>query len=311
MKRIATLFATILFMTCAGAATTIPSSLINWITPPSAPSQTAKFVFSAPNASAGVPTFRQLLNSDISGLGTSATVNTGTSGATIPLLSTANTWTLTQAFTVRPTFNGNTPYDTGNLTIASYLTTATAASTYATIAQATTALAATGGSINGIPVGATTPSTGAFTTLVASGNDALTYQNTSGQSIPNNAFTTVTGWTKLFDRVNANFNAATGVFTAPAIGIYQVSAALGYVNSVSGAVNNQYGIGISANGTVQCYSAFIAQITATTDHLTTVSCLVSVSAGQTIVIQAFQNSGAAIPLGATARNNYVSINRVP
>jgi hypothetical protein len=103
------------------------------------------------------------------GLGTAAVANTGTSGATVPLLSTANTWTLGQSFTVRPTFNGNTPYDSGNLTIASYLTTATAASTYATIAQATTALAATGGSANGVTVGAATPSTGAFTTLAASG----------------------------------------------------------------------------------------------------------------------------------------------
>lgn len=49
------------------------------------------------------------------GLGTSATINTGTSGATIPLLSTANTWTLAQAFTIRPTFNGATPWDGINL----------------------------------------------------------------------------------------------------------------------------------------------------------------------------------------------------
>lgn len=49
------------------------------------------------------------------GLGTSATVNTGTSGATVPLLSTANTWTLAQSFTVRPTFNSNTPVDSGNV----------------------------------------------------------------------------------------------------------------------------------------------------------------------------------------------------
>lgn len=54
------------------------------------------------------------------GLGTAAIVNTGTSGATIPLLNTANTWALGQIFTVRPTFNGATPYDTGNLTIANY-----------------------------------------------------------------------------------------------------------------------------------------------------------------------------------------------
>jgi hypothetical protein len=54
------------------------------------------------------------------GLGTAATVNTGTSGATIPLLNGANTWAAAQTFSVRPTFNGATPYDTGNLTIANY-----------------------------------------------------------------------------------------------------------------------------------------------------------------------------------------------
>lgn len=40
------------------------------------------------------------------GLGTSATVNTGTSGATIPLLSTANTWTTTQTFSGAVVING-------------------------------------------------------------------------------------------------------------------------------------------------------------------------------------------------------------
>lgn len=74
------------------------------------------------------------------GLGTSATVNTGTSGATIPLLSTANTWTLQQAFTVRPTFNSNTPWDSGNLAFATPPA-----------------------------IGATTPAAGAFTTLSATG----------------------------------------------------------------------------------------------------------------------------------------------
>jgi hypothetical protein len=38
------------------------------------------------------------------GLGTAATQNTGTSGANVPLLSTANTWTLSQTFTVAPVF---------------------------------------------------------------------------------------------------------------------------------------------------------------------------------------------------------------
>jgi hypothetical protein len=46
-------------------ATTVPSTLINWVSAPSAPSQTAKVVFAAPNVSDGVPTFRQLVASDI------------------------------------------------------------------------------------------------------------------------------------------------------------------------------------------------------------------------------------------------------
>lgn len=49
------------------------------------------------------------------GLGTSATVNTGTSGATVPLLNGANTWAAAQTFSVRPTFNGATPWDSANL----------------------------------------------------------------------------------------------------------------------------------------------------------------------------------------------------
>lgn len=49
------------------------------------------------------------------GLGTAATVNTGTSGATIPLLNGANTWAAAQTFSVRPTFNAATPWDSANL----------------------------------------------------------------------------------------------------------------------------------------------------------------------------------------------------
>jgi hypothetical protein len=49
------------------------------------------------------------------GLGTAATVNTGTSGATIPLLNGANTWAAAQTFSIRPTFNAATPWDSANL----------------------------------------------------------------------------------------------------------------------------------------------------------------------------------------------------
>lgn len=76
------------------------------------------------------------------GLGTSAVVNTGTSGATIPLLNAANTWAAAQTFSVRPTFNGATPYDSSNLTIANYapLASPTFTGTVTTAALTTTGL---------------------------------------------------------------------------------------------------------------------------------------------------------------------------
>lgn len=45
-----------------------------------------------------------LANTDISGLGTAATVNTGTSGGSIPLLNGTNTWAAVQTFTSAPVF---------------------------------------------------------------------------------------------------------------------------------------------------------------------------------------------------------------
>jgi hypothetical protein len=74
------------------------------------------------------------------GLGTAATVNTGTSGATIPLLNGTNTWASAQTFSVRPTFNGATPWDSANLAFATPPA-----------------------------IGGTTPAAGAFTTLSVTG----------------------------------------------------------------------------------------------------------------------------------------------
>lgn len=79
------------------------------------------------------------------------------------LLSTAAA--STYAPIASPAFTGTVTIPAG-ASISGYLTTASASSTYATIAQATTALAATGGSISGVPVSG---ASGAFTTLSASG----------------------------------------------------------------------------------------------------------------------------------------------
>lgn len=51
-----------------------------------------------------------ILTSGPGGFGTAASENIGTSGATVPLLSTANTWSLAQTFSSAPTFSSLTGY---------------------------------------------------------------------------------------------------------------------------------------------------------------------------------------------------------
>lgn len=168
----------------------------------------------------------------------------------------------------------------------------------------------TTGTINNTPIGSTTANTGAFTTLGASGNDALLYQTTNAQSIPSGTATTVTTWTKVFDRLNANFNASTGVFTAPATGMYLVSAGLNYTAN-TGAIGTLGGVFIVANGVTLIQGTYLRQTATTSTMIANASVLVSLSAGQTVVIQAIQNTGGAVALTNSASGNYLSINRVP
>jgi hypothetical protein len=165
-----------------------------------------------------------------------------------------------------------------------------------------------GGTIDNTAIGATASRTGKFTTLNASGNDALLYQNSSAQSIPSGVSTTVTGWTKVYDRVNANFNAATGVFTAPETGYYMVTCNLTY-SSATGVLGS-VSANINVNGTI--VAAGQTAITSTSAAITPVSVtgVVLLNAGQTVIIQTGQNSGSARTLGGST-TDFISIARLP
>lgn len=91
------------------------------------------------------------------GLGTSATVNTGTSGATIPLLNAANTWATTQTLTVAPVFTDQsgsrtalglgtaaTSAASSFLTVANNLSDVTASTARTNLGLGTSAVVATG-----------------------------------------------------------------------------------------------------------------------------------------------------------------------
>lgn len=158
-------------------------------------------------------------------------------------------------------------------------------------------------------IGSGVASTGAFTTLNASGNDALFYQNSSSQSIPSGTNTTVTTWTKIYDRVNANFNASTGVFTAPATGYYLVTSQLTF-SSAAGVAGTTVGVSVNVNGAIVATGQTAINNTGTSVMPATVSAVVLATSGQAIVIQASQNSGVARTLGG-ALTDYLSIARLP
>jgi hypothetical protein len=186
------------------------------------------------------------------------------------------------------------------------LTGAPAAPT-ATAGTNTTQIATTAFSQNAVTGGG---NPGSFTTLSSSGNDALLYSNTSGQSIPNNSFTTVTGWTKTFDKVNANFSASTGIFTAPATGYYQMDACVTF-SVATGVSAAQYAIAFVANAATVAEPSFFQESTASTGVAVCGGVTVSLASGQTAFIQAYQNTGVARSLLVNGGATYLSISRIP
>ncbi|MGV7245530.1 hypothetical protein, partial [Caballeronia sp. M23-90] len=108
----------------------------------------------------------------------------------------------------------------------------------------------------------------------------------------------------------SNFNASTGVFTAPNAGYYLVSGEIMF-NVSSGAVNNQFQALVIANGVTVFNPIFIVQATTTPLALLPFSVLVSLAAGQTLSVQALQTNTSAQTLNVGANANVLSIVQIP
>jgi hypothetical protein len=172
-------------------------------------------------------------------------------------------------------------------------------------------VAITGDTINNSVIGGTTPAAGTFTTLNSTGNDALMYSNTSGQSLTSGTAATITNWTKVYDRLSTNFTASSGVFTAPANGFYHVDAILTLASAAT-AVSTELEVNIQVSGAtvIQGFTAEQAA-GATVPISVSASGVVQLTSGQTISIQGFQNTGAARTLVTVAVNNTFSIHKIP
>jgi hypothetical protein len=258
------------------------------------------------------------------GLGTVATLNTGTSGATVPLLNGANTWSAAQNFSASPnasadyvrggaagTNRGMQYFTASSLRWYQYVdnTSESGSNTGSNwvLARYTDA----GGFVDApLSIARNTGDATFADRLNATGNDALLYQNTSAQSFTSGTAAVVTNWTKVYDRVNANFNATTGVYTAPVAGFYHVDAGLRYA-SYSGAVSASYQIQVQVAGTTVTQIATYRTAAGTTLNPVNGGTVVFLAAGQTLTILGFQTSGAALALDSSSVFNYLAISRIP
>ena len=221
-----------------------------------------------------------LLWTTSSGLSCNTTINASSLGGTAAA---------SYALLASPTFTGTPAAPTASAT--------TNTTQLATTAMVNSAI--TGGSL-----------AGSFTTANASGNDALTYNNTSAQSIPSGASTVITGWTKVSDRVNANFNASTGVFTAPATGVYVISGGIQFSATT---VSATFAVQVACNGAVIAQGLITAYSTNSIAASPSIgSAVCSLTSGQTATLRAFQATGSSVALtSSTASTNWVSIYRLP
>lgn len=157
---------------------------------------------------------------------------------------------------------------------------------------------------NAGPVGATT--------LNASGNDAINANtNAGGQSIASSTPTVVTTWTTKSDRVAANWNASTGVYTTPTTGQYVVSFTITYAASTSAIGDTFEAFVRGPSGATYCQSMIYSENTSSIKHSVSGSCIVSSAAAQGISVVAYQTTSGAVSLSTAANDNSISIYRLP
>jgi hypothetical protein len=132
--------------------------------------------------------------------------------------------------------------------------------------------------------------------------DGAAYK-TANQSIPSGAYTTVTWGVENYDR-GADLTAATGVFTVPEYGLYEVMAAVVYSGMSSG---TQIALAIFNNG-VQKGTAFDYAGGASPGLVVCDAQLCNAS--DTLDVRAYQGSGANKNLTFQAEASYLFIKRI-
>lgn len=133
--------------------------------------------------------------------------------------------------------------------------------------------------------------------------------NSAGPSIPNATSTTFVGNSEEYDYANS-FDHPTGIFTAPAAGLYQVNIAFNY-SSAAWAVDSYYYSVLKKNGSdYALLSLDTVAATQTTERFASGTAKVKLAVGETIRVDLAQYRGSATNLKAVASQNYIEITRI-
>jgi hypothetical protein len=128
-------------------------------------------------------------------------------------------------------------------------------------------------------------------------------RNTSGQSIANGTPSPIiTNWTNIETQNAAEWNAATGVFTATKAGTYFVSVNL-WFNSTTAPLNTQFSCSCRKNGALVSAAYYYSE-SGTVGYPRNVgfaTAIISLVVGETMDFRAFQNSGVSISLVSTGQ----------
>lgn len=155
---------------------------------------------------------------------------------------------------------------------------------------------------------AITGGTIAVSTLSTSAMSTVRASTTNAQVIGTAAFTTITTWTTT-KNLGANFVAATGVYTVPLAGEYDVRCAVRFSAS-AGALNAQVLVAVFVNGAVRYQSGVSYVTAAATVAQASGAWMLTCATSDTITVRVFQNSGGNLTLDTVAAANWLNIQQM-
>ena len=161
--------------------------------------------------------------------------------------------------------------------------------------------------VNGQYLSATTAGVASW----AGGTVNVQANNTNAQSIADGAAAAaITTWTEVTDSASA-FNNATGVFTAPVAGFYQIAAQIEF-SAIAAIIAAEFTVQIFKNGAAVAINAAINEVAALNQkRIAKIDLGLQLALNDTIDIRSTQNSGSgANTLTNVAARNILSISRV-